>query len=345
MWEYWFVFLIPAFLAVGNVRIARIGWLVIGVSISVFIGLRYGVGTDWGNYIRGYYLPAANQSLLETLASGDPAYRLLNWVVIKSGFGVWLVNLVVAVIFVSGLLRFVRRLPEANLALAAAVPYVGIVVAMNYSRQSAALGLILWSLVYFFDGKLVKYLIGIFLAALFHKSAIIFLPVIAVAGERVRIGMVLAAFVTAIAGYFLILAEKADVLWEQYVVSDYSQASEGGPVRVAMNAAPAALFILANRRIPLSTVERRFWLWVSCVALVCVPLVFIAPTAVDRVALYFTPLQFVVAAQLPGLFVRESRVLARTSVLLAYSCVLFVWLNYAANASYWLPYEFWPMFT
>jgi hypothetical protein len=324
------------------VRVSRFGWLLIATYLSLFLGLRYGVGTDWGNYLRSYYWPAAVQSITETVARGDPGYRILNWLAINAGLGVWAVNLTTSVIFVAGLLRFVRRLPEANLALAAAIPYVVIVVAMNYNRQAAALGVVLWSLTYLFDGKLFKYAVGIMAAGLFHKSAVIFLPAMALAGDRMRARTVVLAIATAGLGFLALLAEKADSLWDQYVVSDYSQASEGGPVRVIMNAAPAVVFLVAHNRLSMTVPQKRFWLWVSIVSLVCVPLVFIAPTAVDRVALYFTPLQFVVAAQLPLLFASSGRVIPRLAVISAYAAVLFVWLNYASNASYWLPYEFWP---
>lgn len=345
MWEYWLFFLVPASLGIANVRIAKFGWFLIGIAISVFVGLRYGVGADWGNYLRSYYWAAEGQPVLDAVVRGDPAYRLLNWVAINSSVGVWAVNLGVGTVFACGLIRFVRRLPEANLALAAAIPYVVFVVAMNYNRQAAALGIVLWALPYLFEGKLAKYAAGILIAALFHKSAVIFFAAMALAGERVQIRTVLLAVATGGLGFVLILAERADALWEQYVASDYSQASEGGPIRVIMNAVPALIFLLARNRLTVGVPEKRFWLWVSIVSLVCVPLVFIAPTAVDRVALYFTPLQFVVAAQLPLLFAANSRVLPRLVLALAYASVLFVWLNYANNARYWLPYEFWPFLT
>ena len=71
-------------------------------------------------------------------------------------------------------------------------------------------------------------------------------------------------------------------------------------------------------------------------------LVEFASTAVDRVALYFTPLQVVVFARLPSLVKgRVSPRVMTVGIVLGYALVLFIWLNYAIHARYWLPYQNW----
>lgn len=66
-----------------------------------------------------------------------------------------------------------------------------------------------------------------------------------------------------------------------------------------------------------------------------------ASSGVDRLSLYLIPLQAVVYSRLPYILSRDGRALP--SVLIAvvgYSfLVQFVWLNYADNANYWLPYS------
>ena len=85
-------------------------------------------------------------------------------------------------------------------------------------------------------------------------------------------------------------------------------------------------------------------MWLSLIALVCVPLLAVSPTAVDRMALYLIPIQLFVFGRLPALAVT---VKGRTQVVLGivgyYVAVQFVWLNYAQTAFAWLPYRLYPL--
>jgi len=71
-----------------------------------------------------------------------------------------------------------------------------------------------------------------------------------------------------------------------------------------------------------------------------VALVGFASTAVDRIALYFIPIQVVVFARLPLLLRHRIRPgTVAIGIVLGYAAVLYVWLNYATHARYWLPYQ------
>ena len=110
-----------------------------------------------------------------------------------------------------------------------------------------------------------------------------------------------------------------------------------------MNAIPALLLLVFRRRFSLTEGERKLWFWMAVFSLACVPLVQISSTAVDRVALYFIPIQMFVFARIQRLATRTN---GRTSLVLATTiycaAVLFVWLNYAAFARLWVPYHFMP---
>ena len=170
----------------------------------------------------------------------------------------------------------------------------------------------------------------------------IFLPLVALASNRNKLGLALVALFSGVVGYFVLLSEYVNGLMNQYVQSDYSQASQGAPVRVAMDALPAVVLLLARHRLQMHPVEQRVWLWISLVSVVAMALVFRLPTAVDRVALYFAPIQFVLASYLPQLTTSNSRVLVRLATVSVYAAVLYVWLNYAANSYAWFPYQFYP---
>jgi|GEM_PF-5594608 len=63
-------------------------------------------------------------------------------------------------------------------------------------------------------------------------------------------------------------------------------------------------------------------------------------TVVDRLALYILPLQLGILSRLPGTVIGPA---LGWGVVVVYSfLVQFVWLNYAAHANYWVPYQFYP---
>jgi hypothetical protein len=84
----------------------------------------------------------------------------------------------------------------------------------------------------------------------------------------------------------------------------------------------------------------------SWFALLFVLLLIVSPssTAVDRVALYFIPLQLFVGARLPQAMGKRAGTQRQWLMLvLAYTfTVHFVWLFHAENRMYWLPYKFYP---
>jgi hypothetical protein len=81
----------------------------------------------------------------------------------------------------------------------------------------------------------------------------------------------------------------------------------------------------------------------ALLALGFVVLLFVSPssTAVDRMGLYLIPIQLFVLSRLPDAFPIMSRGVnpATLAVILYSAAVQFVWLNFAAHARYWIPYQ------
>ncbi|MBJ6978099.1 EpsG family protein [Luteimonas sp. MC1895] len=347
MWPFWLMFLLPAFgmlvprsLPAGQ---ARIVWLAVGTLFAVMIGLRHEVGGDWFTYFV-HFQRAADLSLADAATMPDPGHYVLNRLVAGLGGDIYTVNLIYAAILMVGTVIFCRRQPHPWLALLVAVPYMLIVVGMGYTRQSVALGFALLGLVALRDGRLRRFVLFVALGALFHKSAVLLLPIAALAASRNRWLTGALVLATTLLMYFLLLADSAENLWTNYVAADMQ--SSGGAIRVAMNALPAALLLLFRRRLVPDPEERKLWLWMAVFALLCVPLVGLASTAVDRVALYLIPLQLFVFARLPRL---AKTTKTRTPLVLGiigyYVAVQFVWLNFATHSQYWLPYQFMPLWS
>jgi hypothetical protein len=277
------------------------------------------------------------------LSGGDPAYGLLTWISANVGGGIYLVNLVCAFVFVAGLLDFVRNSPQPWLTMCVAVPYLVIVVAMGYTRQGVAIGLAMVGLVALNKGQIYIFASWLILAALFHKSALIMLPVAVFSGRKNWVAL-LGVLLVGVMMFMLLLAEHVDNLVSGYITDEY--ASSGAGIRVAMNAVPAALFLIFRDRFNLTKSQKSFWIWMSIGALIFILLLVVSPssTAVDRVALYWIPLQLFVFSRLPqamGKIARTQRQWVVAVVLYAFT-VQFVWLFYADHSYAWIPYQFYP---
>jgi hypothetical protein len=283
--------------------------------------------------------------LQEALSEGDPAYSLLNWLAAETGLGVYFVNTVCAVLFAWGLVAFCRAQPRPWLALVVAVPYLVTVVAMGYTRQGTAIGLAMLGLVALSDRKTLRFVVFVVLAAAFHKSAVILMPLAILAGTKRRIWTAFWVGLSSLLFYVLLLQESVEALKINYLEAEYQ--SQGAAIRVAMNAVPAVLFLWFRRRFVMPQADRTFWTWMSVVALVFVVLLAVSPssTAVDRVALYWIPLQLFVLSRLPDAIGKPNGLNSLLVIgVVAYSAaVLFVWLFFADHAFAWLPYQFYPL--
>jgi hypothetical protein len=311
------------------------------VLIALMIGLRYDVGADWETY-KLLFSYAGYADLERVLRIGDPGYQLVNWTVRRIGGEFWLANLIGAVIFSWGLFRFAQVQPSPWLAVLVAVPYLVIVVAMGYTRQAIAIGVLMAGLAAVQRGaSTLRFAFYVGVAALFHKTAVVVLPLVVFSSERNRLINMLAGFLAIYMFYNSFLAESVDKFVRNYVEAEYS--SQGAAIRVAMNLVPAALYFLFRRRLEFSDRERRLWFYHSIGAFALLVLLLVLPssTAVDRLALYVMPLQLAVLSRMPIVFGPR----LGTVLVLAYSlAVQFVWLNFATHAEYWIPYQVYPLF-
>jgi hypothetical protein len=352
MWPYWLLFLVPAVLALTQLapktaplRITHLSvtWRAVLVMLVLIIGLRHEVGGDWSIYLE----------MLESYIDGsdagqngfqDPAYILLNILAARSGLGVYLINLLSAVFFSWGLYVFCRAQPRPWLALVVAVPYLITVVAMGYTRQSAAIGIAMLAIVALGQGRTWRFMLWIALAALFHKSAIVLVPMAVLVNTKRRVFTFIWVALAFVILYVLLVQEAISFLIMGYIQSEYQ--SSGAAFRIAMNAVPAAIFLVFRKRFQLAPAELSFWTWMAWSALLFIVLLNISPssTAVDRVALQWIPLQLFVWSRLPNVLGKKNgKNLLWVCAVIAYSAAVhFIWLVYADTAFAWLPYQFYP---
>lgn len=344
MWIYWLMFLMPV---CGSFYIPQrkdnAGNLILSaicVLFIFFIGLRFEVGGDWESYLTHYENIAQFQySFFENASEWDAGYVFFEYLSAILGAGITGVNLACGTVIMTGLYYFCRQQPQPFLALTVAVPYMIFIIGMGYSRQSVALGFELLALIALIDGRTKHFLLWIVCAVLFHKSAILLCALGVLSLKDKSIGTVLVTLIFSTLIGWKVLNEHTESLWTNYVEAQME--SEGGLIRVIMNAVPSILFLVFAKRLVPNDKERRVWFWIAIFSLVCIPLVYLASTAVDRVALYFIPIQLLVYSRIVYVFYSSSfRLLSTIVIIVGYSVILFVLLNYGTIIKIaWIPYK------
>lgn len=316
-------------------------WLAIFFFLTIFIGLRHEVGGDWGSYLM--YVNGLKGSKFSDGFSltSDPGYLILNWIAANNGFSIYLVNFVGAVIFSFGLVFFCRNLPRPLLGLVAAIPYLIIVVSMGYTRQAIALGIAMIGLVFLGREKRYWFIIFILIATSFHKSAIVLIPIAALASTKNRFFIIFWILMIGIAAYYSALSSQFERLVTFYIQETYE--SQGALVRLLMLLIPSLILLLWPHRFSLEYSELLLWRVFAGVSLSLFILYFFtdASTAIDRMALYLLPIQLVVFSYLPEFFGSRGpqRQWIVLGIIVYFLIVLIVWIRFSPYSQYWIPYN------
>jgi len=341
MLTYWMMYFVAAtgalmYAGKNKIRSNGVAWMLVGSLYIFLIGFRKS-GGDWNNYLHRF-VELQYMTFDTALVGRDRGYQTIAYYCSDWGLGFFTLTMICAVLSMVGLIKFLRQQPNAWLGMTVAVPYLILVVYMGYMRQGVALGLVMWAIVALQRGKFLKFLVLIVIATTFHKSAIMMIAFGIFSGDKGKLFKLLGV-IAAVAGVWsLFVSSEATVLWKNYV--DAQMQSQGAMIRVLLNAIPAVLLLYFRKEWKKYFDDYRFWVMVSFASLASIVMVKFASTAVDRMALYFIPLQIIVYARLPLL--AQKRLSPKTTtylIVLFYFVILFVWLNFAANVRYWLPYR------
>ena len=346
MLPYWLlfaVFAVGALIAQPDLRRNRpLGAMAVGaLLLIVMIGLRDNVGVDWVNYLRAWdAAPSMSLGAFLDFRSGDPLFYSLMWGLRNADWPYWTLNLLCAIIFSVGLVRFARQQPNPWLAVAVAVPYLVIVIAMSTTRQATAIGFVFLALVSFKRGNDMGFLLWTLAGAAFHSSAIVVLPFAGLSLARNRFQSFGLLAITAILGFFAFGSTFGE--YSRDYLNRYTITSSGTVYRILMNVVPAVFYLALSKRLPFAERERTLWRNFSLLAVASVPLLFIiqSTTALDRLLLYAFPLQIMMLAWLPYLFrgrVQQMGVIL--TILLYLALQQYVFFNYALNAFAYIPYR------
>jgi len=314
-------------------------FILFAIFLTFFIGLRHDIGGDWENYIAQFDKTFEHTfSYVEMIFHDDPGYWLLGYFMYYIGWYIYGTNFIVAIIFVVGISKLLKQQPNPWLGLAVAFPYLIIVVSMGYTRQAAAIGFIMWGISYLREKSFTKFLVMVFFATIFHKTAILLVGIGMFQEGRGQLFRLLALILIGGGMWSAFLAHDQEKLIKDYVESQMY--SGGAVVRVVMNVVPAFILFFTKDRWQELFDDYSFWKVISFGSIVTLFMLNFASTAVDRMALYFIPIQMVVFSRLPLLLEgKVNREQLKFTILLYYLFVMSVWLNMGTFSRLWIPYH------
>jgi len=318
-------------------------WL-FGLVLIILIGLRHEIGGDWFRYLdTAYGISRGNSFDFLSFYTGDYGYRLIHWVSINYLNGIYATNLIHAIFFVVGLVRFCRAMPIPWIALFVSIPFLIVVVSMGYTRQAAAIGFLMWGLVDLINGKKSNFFISLLFGALFHYTVLIMLPIgVLYSLNKGSFFRNLTIFILAVlssAFMYIFFISKIEHMMYYYITIKFHH-SDGALVRVFISFLSAIIFFIYRDKFRKTFHDEKLWFIFSVASIMMLPLAFYYSTFADRIAIYFLPLQMVILSRIPTLIAsRYYRTLFILGVLLLYVSALFVWLNFGSYSGLWLPYQ------
>lgn len=234
---------------VSHSQTTRYLFIVLTIILIVVAGFRYGVGGDYWSYYRAG--ERYSNELLESIKTlSEPGIKLIYTIVRVFTTERIIPIFVVAFITISLMLGVIYRHTDKLLMAAMLFLFLGCWhESFNAVRQCLAAAIVFCGYGFLKDKKFLKFLLVVFIAFLFHRSAILMiLPyfIVHIKVSPKNIFLIIVGVIIALYGFDRIIALTGWVLQEDTVLSSEYALRQVNPFRVAVAIAPAVYFIFAT---------------------------------------------------------------------------------------------------
>lgn len=209
--------------------------------LFLFVAFRYQISLDWWNYLVIF----SNHLYLDfdqVMARDEPLFGLINWAGGRLGFTDTLFTYTVCAIIVFFFLtKFLLRSRAYWYGLLIYFPVHILVVSMGYVRQSVAIAILLYAFLMLLDKKNLQFLFWVFVAFLFHRSAIImlfFFPLQYLNVSKVMAYLYQAASILVITGILFLSVQS-----ENSVYTSGEMTSTGTYLRLVLHVVPLYYYL------------------------------------------------------------------------------------------------------
>lgn len=315
-------------------KVSHFIFLTFILFLLFFVGFRYKIGCDWGNYIVMF------DTINKNLTSTDFGYKIINILAYKMDFDIAFVNFLCAILFFCCTFFFLSKMSYPLVGLIILFPYTIVVVAMGYTRQSVAIGLAMiaiYYIVYKFNN--LKFILFLFLAFLFHKSSIfliLFLPFLHLKKMKLKskyfyilIGLSLLIIIYIFKNYYL------------HIKNIYLSGmvfSAGALPRLFIHLLPVFIYLIYKKKY--TNLNINFLNFASLFILFSIPISFFYSTIVDRLILYFIVFDIIILDRFMYCLKFKSKIIFLFFIIVINFLILYIWYNYSFYANTcWKPYQ------
>ena len=238
---------------INRKRLARISVCVFSCILLISIaGLRYYVGTDYGNYLYDYQDTVRGGFSLSLLS--QPALPLLALFCNKIGGGYELWFFILSCITIIPVFLVIYKNKDPVFFPIIFYLFLGCWhQSFNVVKQTAAASILFYGYFYICDKKLFRWIICCLIASLFHITAVLMIPVYFLARKRVNfISILIILFVGIIFlfSYDRLFNLAAALKQGTAVVASGSATKENSVniLRVLVQCCPLLLYLIAKRK-------------------------------------------------------------------------------------------------
>lgn len=323
-----------------------VGWLgllPIFFAFVFLVGFRYRVGMDWSNY-EAIHMRILLRTPGELIFESEPLSNLLFWISKQYSDGTFFTNIFAATILLLGVFSLARRTANPWISIVAATPYLIVVVGMSGIRQGMAAGVFFFALSRWYQLTTVGRLSLVFVASLFHASAIVLAVLVIAEINGSMLKKIVLGVPAAIGGSYLALRSdlyggNLSFYEASYLANAHKVESPGALFHIALVAFPASLFLVFRKSLFASLQNNRALVYLCISSLFLVLMTLVSSTGASRFSIYFQCVPMVVYPALTRVVAPRNRMPVSLAVSAFHFAALFVWLHMANNSSAWRQYN------
>lgn len=313
-------------------------WLVM-LYYVIFIGCRYMVGPDWDGY-ENLVEVISWKTTDEILRQAEPGFGLLAWASVKSGFEVYGINVISAIVFCLGMFMLSHATGRPWLGIVSGTSYLVPALAMSGIRQAMAVGIVFFAISRWIRSSIAKRTSLLLFSSLFHFSSIYLMAFVIFGSKLSRFVKMLILLGIAYVTYYIVSdAGQTDVYISRYVGEGKREAL-GAIFTVLICVGPSIVYILLRKRWQRVYGPDQLLTGMAIASMALVPFIWISSVGASRLALYFFAVPILVWSRLPDLFQGTTATnLLRGAIILGNLAVMVVWLTFANVGFTYFPYR------
>lgn len=307
--------------------------------LVVFVGAREWTGCDFSGYLIRFE-SYRNLFAADALEMSEPGFVLMNVFIHSLGLDYMWLNVLCATIFFYCVSSFAMRHDNAVAILALLFPIFVIQLGMSGLRQGLAIAILLLAWNAFADRKRIATAVWIVIAAQFHSSAIIFIPMVLLVGRQVSaVRILISAAIVAPIAVFL-MEDRLDVYQSRYLEGESDAA--GAIFRLGIIVITALFFELYRKRF-LALIPKYYDLMraFSLFSMGNIVIFLFSTTAAHRIGYYILPVQILSLSWLPyAMFGPREGLRWEWAPYLLFGAYMAVWFSFSRHANIcYLPYD------